>query len=92
MQSYLAAYALIGLVLYVIVGFEVGGAPKKAYAALAYAPFYAVWKLVLRSHKRSSAGDAWIRTSREQVEVKPEATANSHDKVEANHDSAAVSK
>jgi hypothetical protein len=55
--------SLILLMCYIIGGFVLSGAPKSAYSALAFGPFYMVWKLfALAAH---STG--WVRTTRQAV-------------------------
>ncbi len=52
-----------GLLLYILGGLRAAGASRAAYAALARAPFYAVWKIGLRlAGRRRGAG--WVRTTR----------------------------
>ena len=62
-----AGAAVFGLALYVLGGFAAAGAPALAYRALLYAPFYMIWKIVLRLTPRSSS--EWVRTDREQQPV-----------------------
>ena len=57
-----AASGLIGLGVYVLCGLRVAGAGKDAYAALARAPFYALWKFALLFTKKSDGN--WVRTER----------------------------
>lgn len=57
-----AASGLLGLCVYVLCGLRVAGAGREAYAALARAPFYALWKFVLLFTKKS--GSEWVRTER----------------------------
>ena len=66
--------------VYVIGGFVVGGAPRMAYKALIYAPFYTVWKIMLRVKQPSKTDSDWIKTAREPVagdvvEVRDEAVS-----------------
>ncbi len=62
----LAAFALLGQVIYTLVGLWLVGAPAKVFAALVYAPFYVLWKLVLwlpmALGRRRMA--EWVRTAR----------------------------
>jgi hypothetical protein len=59
---WLAAALMIGL--YVMRGVHLSGLGLKGLLALAWAPFYVLWKLTLiRPWKKKS--DAWIRTTRE---------------------------
>ena len=57
-----AASGLLGLCIYVLCGLRVAGASADAYAALARAPFYALWKFALLFTKKS--GSDWVRTER----------------------------
>lgn len=66
-----AVSGLLGLGIYVFGGLRVAGAGPEAYAALARAPFYALWKFALlftgrkRSAKSSEGtADEWVRTER----------------------------
>lgn len=67
----LALVAAGGLLVYILGGLRVAKAPRAAYAALARAPFYAAWKMVLylRNFGRLRRVDAdaaveWVRTPR----------------------------
>ena len=57
-----AASGLLGLCVYVLCGLRVAGAGADAYAALARAPFYALWKFALLFKKKT--GPEWVRTER----------------------------
>lgn len=57
-----AASGLMGLCVYVLCGLRVAGAGADAYAALARAPFYALWKFALLLTRKS--GSEWVRTER----------------------------
>ncbi len=62
-----AASGLLGLCIYVLGGLRVAGAGKDAYAALARAPFYALWKFALLftgRRKSKTSADGWVRTER----------------------------
>ena len=63
-----AGAAMLGLGVYVFGGLRVAGAGPEAYAALARAPFYALWKFALlltgRSRSQKSADAQWVRTER----------------------------
>ena len=67
-----AGSGLLGLSVYVFGGLRVAGAGPEAYAALARAPFYALWKFALlftdwkRSPKSADGvtADEWVRTER----------------------------
>ncbi|MGI4789053.1 MAG: glycosyltransferase family 2 protein [Janthinobacterium lividum] len=66
------AFGVAGLIVYVLGGLRVAGAPPEAYAALLRAPLYAVWKFVLlftrRKRSKDASGDSapieWVRTER----------------------------
>jgi len=62
----LGLFALLGQVVYTLVGLWLVRAPAKVYLALIYAPFYVVWKLImwlpLALGKRRSR--EWVRTAR----------------------------
>jgi 1,2-diacylglycerol 3-beta-glucosyltransferase len=69
----LAAAGAVGLACYILIGLRVSDAPRAAYAAMAHAPVYAVWKLCLYAarfvRKRASRtggpqSDEWVRTER----------------------------
>jgi hypothetical protein len=69
-------YGLAGLalvLLHVLAGVLVSGGGWRDVAALAAAPFYVAWKVlmipVLIRTSRSSS--AWVRTEREQEQKKP---------------------
>jgi len=61
-----------GLLVYILGGLRLSGAPRAAYAALGRAPFYAIWKFCLLAarlgrKKPAQTGpvtDEWIRTAR----------------------------
>ncbi len=57
-----AASGQTGLCVYVLCGLRVAGARADAYAALARAPLYALWKFALLFTKKSGPG--WVRTER----------------------------
>ncbi len=64
-----AAFAVLGLLSYILGGLRVAGAGPDAYAALLRAPFYAAWKFALLLSSlfagRSASADAeWVRTER----------------------------
>lgn len=62
-----AASGLLGLCVYVLCGLRVAGAGPEAYAALARAPFYALWKFALLftgRRKSKTSADEWVRTER----------------------------
>jgi len=52
-----------GLLVYILGGLRAAGAGRAAYAALARAPLYAVWKIGLRLAGRRR-GPGWVRTTR----------------------------
>jgi 1,2-diacylglycerol 3-beta-glucosyltransferase len=58
------AVALVGLVLYVVRGIQLSGLGFKAVTALAWAPFYIVWKVLL-ALKPGKKNQDWVRTQRE---------------------------
>ena len=73
-----ATLGLLGLLTYILGGLRVAGAGPEAYAALARAPFYAVWKfaLLLGGRKRKTAGaDEWVRTDRAPLTDLPPAAS-----------------
>lgn len=64
-----AALAGAGLLVYILGGLRVAGAPPEAFAALLRAPFYVLWKFALAlsgttRQRRAGAVDEWIRTER----------------------------
>jgi cellulose synthase/poly-beta-1,6-N-acetylglucosamine synthase-like glycosyltransferase len=62
---HLAGAMLGGEVLYVTAGLRLAGARPRTYAALALAPLYIVWKIVLYGAAAAHLSDArWIRTPR----------------------------
>jgi len=69
-----AALTGVGLLLYILGGLRVAGAPPEAFAALLRAPVYVVWKfaLALSGIARGRRGaDEWVRT--ERAPLAPEA-------------------
>lgn len=64
----LFAASMVGLILYVIGGLSVAGAPRSAYLALFKAPFYAMWKFALYLGRfvrhRNPGQTEWVRTQR----------------------------
>jgi len=69
-----AAATGLGLAVYILGGLRVAEAPPAAYAALARAPFYALWKFVLLARKlRRHESQAWVRTARTPVAPADEA-------------------
>lgn len=56
------AASLAGLAGYVIGGFLVARAPRAAYRALAFAPIYVAWKMMVYAAGRREKG--WVRTER----------------------------
>lgn len=69
-----AASGLLGLCVYVLCGLRVAGASADAYAALARAPFYALWKFALLFTKKS--GPEWVRTERAPLTETASVTEN----------------
>ena len=59
-----------GLLVYILGGLRAAGATRAAYAALARAPFYAVWKIGLRLAGRRR-GPNWVRTARIALPAAP---------------------
>jgi 1,2-diacylglycerol 3-beta-glucosyltransferase len=71
-----------GLLAYLLGGLRVSDAPTAAYAALARAPFYAAWKLVLYARRFARArrigtlpNEEWVRTAR--LPLAPESPSTS---------------
>ncbi len=64
-----------GLLVYILGGLRAAGASRAAYAALARAPFYAVWKIGLRLAGRRR-GPNWVRTTRIAVPADAELPAS----------------
>jgi cellulose synthase/poly-beta-1,6-N-acetylglucosamine synthase-like glycosyltransferase len=56
------AASALALLAYVVGGFVVGQAPRAAYKALLFAPFYVMWKMLLYLFRRRDEG--WVRTER----------------------------
>ena len=77
-----AACAMLGLVIYILVGLRVSGAPRAAYSALLRAPFYAAWKIWLyvagQVRRKSKTKDEWVRTARAPMSA-PEAISGSRE-------------
>lgn len=74
-----ASASLLGLLVYILGGLRVAGAPPEAYAALLRAPFYAVWKFVLLlsgqgRRKGGAASEEWVRTERAPLSPDPKIT------------------
>ncbi|BDI28734.1 glycosyl transferase [Capsulimonas corticalis] len=67
----IAALDFLGLIAYILIGLKVADAPKAAFAALAKAPAYAVWKLCLYAlkpfRKRGGGAGEWVRTERAPI-------------------------
>lgn len=67
---------ILGLCTYVTGGLLVSGAPISAFAALLWAPWYALWKFglytlsLLRTSSRPGAAE-WVRTERAPVSIHP---------------------
>lgn len=75
-----AALTGAGLLVYILGGLRVAGAPPEAFAALLRAPFYVVWKFALAlsglARKRRGAGaDEWVRTERAPITLEKPAAA-----------------
>ena len=68
--------AVLSLIVYILAGFAVGGAPKSAYGALLRAPVYIVWKLALRVIPKRRESDAWVRTERTAMSAPVSDTAS----------------
>lgn len=75
-----AGFSVVSILMYVFLGLGLAGAKKETFKALAFAPIYIVWKLVLyaigivsgrRTGKADTGGaDAeWVRTSRIKIPV-----------------------
>lgn len=80
-----AGLSVVSILMYVFLGLGLAGAKKETFKALAFAPIYIVWKLVLyaigivsgrRTGKADTGGaDAeWVRTSRIKIPVADERT------------------
>ena len=80
-----AGFSVVSILMYVFLGLGLAGAKKETFKALAFAPIYIVWKLVLyaigivsgrRTGKADTGGaDAeWVRTSRIKIPVVDERT------------------
>lgn len=78
-----AGFSVVSILMYVFLGLGLAGAKKETFKALAFAPIYIVWKLVLyaigivsgrRTGKADTGGaDAeWVRTSRIKIPVADE--------------------
>lgn len=64
--SILAGIGLLGQAVHLLAGLVLVGAPARAYVALAYAPLYVIWKLVLYARALVSTRTmSWIRTARD---------------------------
>jgi 1,2-diacylglycerol 3-beta-glucosyltransferase len=64
------ALPLAGILLFVLAGLLVARVPAKAYIALAFAPFYLLWKLwvyfILLTRRLPKE---WVRTERAKIEI-----------------------
>jgi cellulose synthase/poly-beta-1,6-N-acetylglucosamine synthase-like glycosyltransferase len=80
-----AGFSVVSVLMYVFFGLGLAGAKKETFKALAFAPIYIVWKLVLYaiglvSGRRSGQADTggadaeWVRTSRIKIPVADERT------------------
>ena len=74
-----ASATILGLLVYILGGLRVAGAPSEAYAALLRAPFYAVWKFTLllggKGRRKDRLGaEEWVRTERAPLPMDPSAT------------------
>lgn len=78
-----AGFSIVSILMYVFLGLGLAGAKKETFKALAFAPIYIVWKLVLyaigivsgRSKGKADTGGAdaeWVRTSRIKIPVADE--------------------
>lgn len=83
LASIAAGFSVVSILMYVFLGLGLAGAKKETFKALAFAPIYIVWKLVLyaigivsgrRTGKADTGGaDAeWVRTSRIKIPVADE--------------------
>lgn len=62
---------IIGLILFIIGGLAVARAPRAAWLALVFAPFYVLWKLQIYIRMLIiKAPKEWIRTPRSVIETK----------------------
>jgi 1,2-diacylglycerol 3-beta-glucosyltransferase len=84
-SAFLAAVTICGFAIYVVGGFVVGGAPKSAFKALAFAPFYILWKILIRSAKPDRANGEWVRTARQQTETTSTSEVETDRAVKLNH-------
>ncbi len=64
-STYLAAFCVLSLVLYVFRGWWMSGMGLKGLLALARAPFYVAWKLWLLLSRPEEKKGEWVRTTRE---------------------------
>jgi cellulose synthase/poly-beta-1,6-N-acetylglucosamine synthase-like glycosyltransferase len=85
LASIAAGFSVVSILMYVFLGLGLAGAKKETFKALAFAPIYIVWKLVLyaigivsgrRTGKADTGGaDAeWVRTSRIKIPIADERT------------------
>jgi len=65
LATYLAAFNVLSLVLYVFRGWWMSGMGLKGLSALARAPFYVAWKLWLMLSRPEEKKGEWVRTARE---------------------------
>jgi cellulose synthase/poly-beta-1,6-N-acetylglucosamine synthase-like glycosyltransferase len=65
LTTYLAAFSVLSLVLYVFRGWWMSGMGLKGLSALARAPFYVAWKLWLMLSRPEEKKGEWVRTARE---------------------------
>ena len=64
-----ASLTVVGLLVYILGGLRVAGAPPEAYSALLRAPFYVGWKFALAlsgmaRRRPDAAVEEWVRTER----------------------------
>jgi len=80
-----AGFSVVSVLMYVFFGLGLAGAKKETFKALAFAPIYIVWKLVvyavgLLSTRRLGKADTggadaeWVRTSRIKIPIADERT------------------
>ncbi len=65
LSAYAAAASMLSIALYVLRGWWVSGMGLSGLQALAYAPFYVVWKVWLMLSRPEEKKGEWVRTARE---------------------------
>jgi hypothetical protein len=77
LATLLAGASLGGQIAYVLAGLLLVGAPWRVYRALAHAPAYIGWKVMLYARSVGARGaSAWVRTARAPASSTPNTPVN----------------